>query len=243
MEIAELKVKSREEKGKSASRRLRAAGFVPAVLYGEKLETASLAISLKDFANLLKTEAGTNIIVKLEIEGQSKSQTAIIKEIQKHSTKDYYLHVDFLKIAMDEAIEAQVPVTVVGDSPGVKEGGVLQHGLWEIQVKALPKDLPDHFEVDISKLAIGEAVRVADLPLLEGVEVLTGDEETVVSVVPPTELKEEELVTEEAEPELVGEKREEEEKEAEKEEVKEETPKEPLGSAQGREKGEKEEKE
>lgn len=242
MEIAELKVKSREKKGKSAARRLRQTGFIPAVLYGEKLKTVSLAINLKDFADLLKTEAGTNVIVKLEIEGQSKAQTAIIKEIQKHHTKDYYIHVDFLKIAMDEVIEAEVPVTVVGESPGVKEGGVLQHGLWEIQVKALPKDLPDHFEIDISSLAIGEAVRIADLPPLEGVEILISEEETVVSVVPPTELKEEELVVEEAEPELVGEEKEAEEAEEEEKEPaqggKEEAPKEEKP-----EKGTKEEKE
>lgn len=226
MEITEFKVKPREEKGKSAARRLRANGQVPAVFYGEKIKTIPLVVDERKFARLISSEAGTNVVIQLKIEGNSKSQTAIIKEVQRNPVKDTFLHIDFQKIAMDEAIEAQVPISVVGESPGVKEGGVLQHGLRELRIKALPKDLPDHFEVNVGSVSIGDSIRVADISVVEGIEVLSDGEETVLSVVPPTELKEEELVVEEevAEPELVGEEGEErpEEEAAEEKETKEE---------------------
>lgn len=227
MEITEFRVKPREERGTSAAKRLRANGKVPAVLYGEKIKTIPLMVDERKFAKLVSSEAGTNVVLQLKIEGESKSQTAIIKEIQRNPVKDTFLHIDFQKIAMHEAIEAQVPITVVGESPGVKEGGVLQHGLREIQIKALPKNLPDHFEVSVEGVSIGDSIKVADLPKMEGVEILSDEEETVLSVVPPTELKEEELIVEEevAEPELVGEEEEaklEEEEVAEEKEAKEE---------------------
>ncbi len=120
---------------------------------------------------------------------------------------------------MDERIQSRVPVSVVGESIGVKEGGVLQHGLWEIEVEALPKDLPENIEVDVAELQIGDTIRVADLVVAEDIGVLTDPEETVVSIVPPTELKEEELVEEEEilEPEIVGAEEEGEEAEVEAE--------------------------
>lgn len=222
MKLTDLKARIREDKGKSAAKRLRAAGQIPAVLYGEKIKTVPLVVEAKDFTAVVRTEAGANVLLNLKIEG-GKNETAIIKEMQRNPLKDSFLHVDFMKIALDEKITTTVPVTVVGESPGVKEGGVLQHGLWEIEVEALPTDLPENFEVDVSELGIGDSLRVSNLPRPKEVEVLSGAEETVVSVVPPTVVKEEEVVEEEiAEPELVGAEAEEEEKKvAEKEEVEE----------------------
>lgn len=239
MELADLKVKIREEKGKSAVKKLRTAGQIPAVLYGEKIETVPLTVEAKDFKAVIHTEAGSNVLLNLKIKDAGKNETAIIKEIQRDPLKDTFLHVDFMKIALDEKITTTVPVVVVGESPGVKEGGVLQHSLWEIEVEALPTDLPDNFEIDVSELSIGDSLRVADLPKPPGVEILSGEDEIVVSVVPPTVVKEEELVEEEvAEPELVGAEEEEEEKEVaekevaeKKEEVKEEKGKEEKAEA------------
>lgn len=216
MKIVGLKVKPREEVGTRKVKHLRAQGKIPAVFYGEGAKSFPLIVDTHDFKNLISAEARTNIVVKLEIEGK-RGQTAIIKEIQKHPLEDFYLHVDFLKIALDEEIETTVPVTVLGESAGVKEGGVLQHGLWEIKVKALPKDLPDHFEVDISRLEIGDTLRVSDVVKPDGVQIITEGEETLVSVVPPTELKEELVEEEVVEPEVVGE-----EEKVEKEKVQKE---------------------
>lgn len=222
MEILDLKVKKRDKFGKKGARIVRTRGEIPAIFYGHGFNPQPLSASAKDFKGIISTPAGTNVIVNLGIEGE-KPETAMIKEIQKDPTKDSYLHVDFLKIAMSEEIETSIPLVVGGDSPGVKEGGVLQHSLWEILVKALPKSLPDRIEVDIGSLGIGDALRVSDIPAPEDVTILTSGDEMVVSIVPPTELKEEELVPEEeVEPEVIGEKEEEEVPEA-KEQPKKET--------------------
>jgi large subunit ribosomal protein L25 len=204
MEIVEMKAEKRDI-GKRVVKKMRTGGKIPAIFYGRGVEPLALSVDAKTFRTVIHGEAGTNVILKLNVEGKREGQTAIIKEIQRNPVKDSFLHVDFLKIAMDEKIQAQIPVNVIGEAVGVKEGGVLQHGLWEVEVEALPKDLPEHIEMDVADLQIGDTVRIADLTVPEGVEILSDPEETVVSVVPPTELKEEELVAEEvAEPEIVG---------------------------------------
>lgn len=205
MDIVEMKVEKREA-GKTAAKKTRNEGKIPAIFYGHGIEPVPISVDAKTLRVVVHGEAGTNVILKLNIEGKRGGDTAIIKEVQKHPLKDSFVHIDFLKIALDEKIQAQVPVSVVGESIGVKEGGVLQHGLWEIEVEALPTDLPDNLEVDVTELQIGDTVRVGDLSVPSEIEVITDLEETVVSVVPPTELKEEELVAEEelAEPEIVG---------------------------------------
>ncbi len=209
MDLVELRTERRDA-GKASTKRVRADGRIPAVFYGHGIDPLSLSVDAKTFRSVIHGEAGTNVILKLKIEGKRGDHTAIIKEIQRHPVKDYFFHIDFLKIAMDEKIQARIPVNVIGESVGVREGGVLQHGLWEIEVEALPTDLPENIEIDVSELEIGGAVRVADLVTSEDIAILTDPEETVLSVVPPTELKEEEVVEEEMlEPELVGEEAEE----------------------------------
>lgn len=227
MDLVEMKVAQRDV-GESSTKKIRSDGKIPAIFYGRGIEPLPLSVDARTLKTIIHGEAGTNVILKLDIEGKGKGETAIIKEIQRHPIEDFFLHIDFLKIAMDEKIQAKVPVNLIGESMGVKEGGVLQHGLWEIEVEAFPKDLPDSIEVDVAELQIGDSVRVTDLTVSVDVSVLTESEETVASVVPPTELKEEELVEEEMlEPELIGaegEEGEEERVEAGKEE--EEVPKE-----------------
>lgn len=215
MAFTNLKAKYREKTGKNAARKLRAGGEVPAVLYGEGLDSIPLTIREREFKEATHTEAGMHTIVNLEIDGleKARSETAIIKEVQRHPLRDFYLHVDFFKIALDKKIETAVPVLIVGESPGVKTGGVLQHGLWEVDVECLPGNIPEHFTVDVGKLEIGGTVKVADLAVPEGIELLTSLEEIVVHVVPPTVFKEEAVVAEVPEPEVVGEAKEKEEKE------------------------------
>lgn len=217
MKIVPLKAMPREKTGKSVAKRLRAKGMLPAVIYGEKVEPLPIVVDLKELKSAIHTEAGLNVILNLEVEGakRSKDQTAIIREIQRDPIKETLLHADFLKIALDEKIQATIPILVVGEAPGVKDGGVLQHGLWEVQVECLPTDLPEHFEVDVSSLQIGDAVRVGDLSWSDKVEILTQTEETLVSIVPPR-VEVAPPVAGVVEPEVIGEAKEEKgEKEAE----------------------------
>lgn len=190
MEFAELKVEERKRTGKNEARKLRAAGKAPAVIYGDGNEATPLIVDSKTLKSILQKE-GHNVIFKLV--GLPKSKNAMVKEIQRNPIKDSLIHVDFKIIALDEAIEAAVPLEILGYSIGVKEGGVLQQALREINIKALPNKIPEKIELDVSELNIGDALRVSDLPAFDSVEILNAPDDQVVSVVPPTELKEEEL--------------------------------------------------
>ncbi|HDP70215.1 MAG TPA: 50S ribosomal protein L25 [Actinobacteria bacterium] len=216
MDFVELNVKPREEVGKEKAKKLRGKGEIPAVMYGHKAKNQLFLINEGEF-NYLGQHGGTGGIFKLTMEGEKKAQNAIIKEIQKDPLSDRVLHVDFMKIAMDEAVTTVVSVVITGESPGVKAGGVLQHGVWELNVKALPKDLPSNIEVNVSSMEVGDLIKVKDLPLPEGVEVLNSPEELIVSVVPPSKIVEEKVEVEGvekevSEPEVIGAKETEQEK-------------------------------
>ncbi len=203
MEFAELKTVKREGKGKGVARKLRAAGQIPAVLYGRDIESVELTVDARELMQVIHSDAGTNVLLNLSIEGEKDSNTAMIKEIQRNPLRDGFFHVDFMTISMDREITTSVPVLVVGEPQGVKAGGVLQHGIWEVEVRALPRNLPENIAIDVTELDIGDAVRVSDLAVADDVEVLSPPDEIVVSVVPPTVVKEE--VAEEVEGEELAE--------------------------------------
>lgn len=192
MKILELRATERAERGKGPARRMRAQGLVPAVLYGEKLGSVAVSVDRRELVSAMN-RGGMNAIVKLVLDGD-KSQTAMIKEIQRDPLRDKLIHVDFLKIAMDEKITAHVALTITGESAGVDEGGVLQQVTREIEVEALPMDLPEHIDLDVTELNIGDSLRVQDLAAPAGVTILASPEDMVLSIIPPTQLKEEELV-------------------------------------------------
>lgn len=224
MEV-KLKASLRTEKGKGAAKRFRHSEMIPAVYYGRKIETVPLLVNVRDFKSAMATEAGSNVLINLEIEGELPDflkgrQTVIVKEIQRHPVRGDILHVDFHKVIMSEEIQAAVPIILVGEAAGVKLGGVLQQPIREVNVKCLPKYIPEHIEVGVSELEIGDNIHLSDLPAVEGVEFLDDPEEILVSVIPPTKVEvpvaapeEEEEVA--VEPELVGEKKEEAEEAAE----------------------------
>lgn len=183
METAELKSQTRSAAGKGAAKKLRAAGKIPAVLYGGG-ESLSLVVDARDFETVTHAK-GSHVIVQLGIEGQKSRPTAMIKEIQRDPVRASVLHVDFQKIALDERIKTTVPLVVTGDAAGVKQGGILQHQLWELNVEALPKDLPEHVEIDVSALEIGDAFHVREIPVPEDVTIHDDLDEVVVSILPP----------------------------------------------------------
>jgi large subunit ribosomal protein L25 len=196
----------RDGAGKGVARKLRAAGRVPAVLYGHGMDPLSLSVDALELLHVFHTGAGTNVLVDLEVDGTE--HLAMPREIQRDHIKGKYIHVDFLVVRRDERITLSVPVRIVGESPGVKAGGVVEHHLWELQVECLPTNVPEAIEADISSLDIGSSLRVSDLVAPDGVTILSNPEDSVVAVQQPqapVELEEEEAAAEAAEGEAAAE--------------------------------------
>jgi large subunit ribosomal protein L25 len=173
----------RNERGKNAARRLRRQGLVPGVVYGGKGDTIAVSVDPKALQKVLRSEAGRNAILKLDISGAGATN-AILKSWQVDPIKETFLHADFYRIAMDVAIRVTVPVQVRGEAPGVKtEGGILEVIMREIEVECLPGDIPENIAVDVSELGLNGSLRVSDLPVSVKVKVLESPDQVVVHVV------------------------------------------------------------
>jgi large subunit ribosomal protein L25 len=186
-----LTAEPRAGAGKGVARKMRAAGRVPAVVYGHGVAPVHLSVDAKDLYHVLHTAAGANVLIDLAV-GKDRV-LAMPREVQRDHLAGRFIHVDFLRIARDEKISVEVPIHVVGDSHGVKEGGVVEHHLWTLHVECFPQDVPSAIEADISPLGINESLHVSDLVVPASLTVLTALEETVVSVVTPQILKVEEV--------------------------------------------------
>ncbi|HEX9234750.1 MAG TPA: 50S ribosomal protein L25/general stress protein Ctc [Actinomycetota bacterium] len=185
-----LKAERRDGAGKGPARRLRARGLVPAVVYGHGQEPIHVSIDAKELFHVLHTDAGLNVMIDVRLDGENF--LAMPRQIQRDLLRDRLIHLDLLRIARDEKITVDVPVHLVGESHGVKEGGVVEHHLWNLQVECLPQDVPNAIEADITPLGINESLKVSDVHIPGNVTVLTSEDEVVVSVVPPQILKVEE---------------------------------------------------
>jgi large subunit ribosomal protein L25 len=209
-----LKVEPRTETGRSAARRLKARGIVPAVVYGGKEKSQPLQVSARDINAMLSHASGENILVELEIAGQKATRPALLQEVQHSPVGGDILHVDFHAISMDEKIQADVPLEPLGVPNGVKNfGGLLEQNLRVLAIECLPSDLPDKITVDVSALNIGDSIHVRDVKLPPGVTAKVQADLTAFSVMAP--VIEEEPVTPEAEaaaaagPEVITAKKEE----------------------------------
>jgi large subunit ribosomal protein L25 len=178
-----LVAEKREGTGKGVARKLRAAGRVPAVLYGHGMEPIGLSVDSRELLHLFHTGAGTNVLVDLMVDGTE--HLAMPREIQRDHIKGRFVHVDFLAVSRDQRITISVPVRLVGESPGVKAGGVIEHHLWDLQVECLPTEVPGAIEADVSALEIGMSLRVGDLVPPPGAAILTNPEESVLAVQQP----------------------------------------------------------
>jgi large subunit ribosomal protein L25 len=212
----EIKATSRDVVGK-ANRRL-GADKLPAVVYGVGVDAKPVALDRHDFEVLLSRSEGMSAkLIELSVDG-GKPLNVIAKAIQHDPTKGQPIHVDFWAVNMNRAITTSIQVHFLGESPGVKAGGVMMHNVQQIQIESLPSDLPEYLEADISGLNIGDSVHISDIVAPPGVTILDGADEIVASVVPPAKSIEEEEAeaaeaageVEEAEPEVIGEKSEEE---------------------------------
>ncbi len=241
-----LSAKLRQGKGKQFARRVRHQGMIPAVLYGPGKESRNLEVNPTDLTRAISTKAGENTLIDLTVEGET-ARVVLVREIQVDPISRKYLHADLYEVPMDKKVRVPVPIMIRGEAAGVKEGGVLDQIIREIEVSCLPTEIPEQLEIDVSALKIGGAAHAREIPLPPGVEIMIDADQTVATVVAPR--KEEELApavpaAEAAaeEPERIGEKKAEGEEgeEGEKAEAgKEKGPKEKAPKEKGsKEKGE-----
>ena len=204
-----LKAERRSATGRSAARKLKARGVVPAVIYGAKDKPQALQLSERDINAMLSHASGENILVELEIDGDQSGRLALVQEIQHSPVRGDVLHIDFHAVSMDEKIHAEVPVETIGTANGVKNfGGLLEQNLRALAIECLPRDLPDRIVVDVSALNIGDSIHVRDLQLPPGVTTRVQLDLTAFSVLAPA-VEEEPVaaVATAAEPEVITEKK------------------------------------
>jgi large subunit ribosomal protein L25 len=184
--------------GSRPTRRLRAEGRIPAVVYGHGADPIAVSVVGRDLRAALSTEAGLNALLSLQVDGSSYLTMA--REIQRHPVRGTVLHVDFQVVDREQQVSAEVPVNLVGEATEVDHAdGVVDQQLFSLPVKARPEDIPSHVEVDISALTVGTSVRVSDVTLPAGVELDIDPDTTVVTGVPPrVQTRAEELAEEEA---------------------------------------------
>jgi large subunit ribosomal protein L25 len=206
-ETTVIKAELRDVKGSAASRRLRRAGIIPAVVCIKDGDSISIQLNQHDFNMMLRHHQGDSLIADLEI-GEKKSLKVLLSEVQRDSVTGQTEHADFLEVAMNQMMNVKVPLELIGEPAGLQQGGVLEHGLRELEIAVLPGDMVESIEADISGLNIGDSLLVSDIPLSETLTILTDAELTVASVnLPRAEEEEEEAeegAAEGAEPEVIG---------------------------------------
>src|SRR5918912_2637689 len=195
-----LQVKEREQRGSADARRLRKEGFIPGVLYGNGNKPYAICIPERELRRVLTGAGGLHAILDVVLEGQKTTHASILKDYQQDPLRGHISHVDLQEVRLDQPIQATVTVQLVGEPVGAKEGGVLSQVQREIRVEALPMEIPEHLELDVSGMAIGDTLRLTDLPPRAGVTYLDDPDETVLATVTmPTRVVEPEVEEEEEE--------------------------------------------
>ena len=209
-ERTKLLVSQRETLGSAETRRLRKRGFVPGVLYGSG-EPVAICVEARELRRALTGAAGLHSILDVEIDSKGKTHASILKDFQIDPVRGGVTHVDLQEVRLDQTINASVSVNLIGgeDAPGVREGGVLSQVLREVTVEALPLEVPEHIDFDVSTMEIGGTLRLAELAAPEGVTILGDPDSVVATITAPTkeiveEPTEEELAAAEAEGEAEG---------------------------------------
>jgi large subunit ribosomal protein L25 len=182
-ERIKLTVKERESRGSADSRRLRRQGFIPGVLYGKGKGSYAICVPERELRRVLTGAGGLHAILDVVLEGQATTHASILKDYQQDPIRGHISHIDLQEVRLDQPIQASVTVQLIGEPVGVKEGGVLSQVQREINVEALPMEIPEHIDLDVSGMAIGDSLRLADLALIEGVTYLDDPEETVLASV------------------------------------------------------------
>ncbi|PIC85360.1 50S ribosomal protein L25/general stress protein Ctc [Sporosarcina sp. P20a] len=199
------------ETDKKTVSELRKSGWIPSVVYGYKTESTPIAVKERDLLDTLH-ETGRNGVIKLTVDG--KDVNVVLNDYQADVLTGFLTHADFLAINMTEELEVDVAINLVGDAPGEKAGGTIQQPVWEVTIRVKPSDIPDHIDVDVSALEIGETILVGDIRDKVKFEILTEDEVGLVTISAPRTEEELEALDEAtentgAEPEVIGEAKEE----------------------------------
>ena len=200
---------------RAGAKKLRSEGRIPAVIYGRQVKPQNLEVSSKEMGNLIEHSVSENLLVDLAVEKDDRpKRLALVQEVQHHPLTGSILHVDFHEVAENEQVTIMVPVETIGEAVGVKtDGGVLEHVLFKIKARALPKDLPEVLTVDVSHLKIGMAVHLGEIQAPPGVEILGDKQVPVIAVAAPRTEEEEAAAAEAAvapgEVEMIKEKKEE----------------------------------
>jgi len=184
-EIA-LKVEARDGNGKGAARRLRRSGKIPGVFYGPKRSTVALAVEDREFTTHVGRLEGSHLIRFDSAVADLQQKVALMREVQTHPVSGAVLHVDFYEVDLTQRLQVTVPLHFVGKAVGTADGGILQPVIREIEVECLPTDIPPFIEVDVSALAIHDAVHLADLQIPPNVTAIFETNDAVVTVLPPT---------------------------------------------------------
>jgi large subunit ribosomal protein L25 len=182
-ERIKLQVKEREGRGSSDARRLRKAGFIPGVLYGKGKSSYAICVPERELRRVLTGQGGLHAILDVVLEGQQSTHASILKDYQQDPIRGHISHIDLHEVRLDQPIQSSVTVQLMGEPAGVKEGGVLSQVQREINVEALPMEIPEHIDLDVSGMNIGDTLRLADLAPIEGVTYLDSPDETVLATV------------------------------------------------------------
>ena len=193
-----LQAEPRTDLGSRNAGRIRRRGLLPAVVYGLDTDVLSVTVSARELDHALHSDSGANTLITLKLQGEDDA-LALARQIQRHPTRNELVHVDFVRVRRDVAVAAEIPLTIEGEPPGVKEGGILEQLFFTITVEALPGNIPTDITVDVSHLALGDQLRVADLPIPPGVAVQHEPDELVAQISIPRGLEEEEAEAAEGE--------------------------------------------
>jgi large subunit ribosomal protein L25 len=192
MNLIEIAVERRQSVGKNEARRARAAGKVPAVVYGAKKETVPIFVESQALTDAFRKGAGENAIYLLRLAGTDQARHAMIKELSRDPVSRKVLHVDFLRVLMDVKVRVSVPLELTGTPVGVKQdGGILDFVTREIEIECLPGEIPAHVPVDVSEIHMGESLRVGQIAAPAGIKILEDPAKVVAHVAHPQ--KEEEV--------------------------------------------------
>jgi large subunit ribosomal protein L25 len=182
-ERVKLQVQERERRGSADARRLRKQGLIPGVLYGKGKTSHAICVPERELRRVLTGAGGLHAILDVVLEGQSTAHASILKDYQQDPIRGHISHIDLQEVRLDQPIQASVTVLLVGEPVGAKEGGVLSQVQREINIEALPMEIPEHIDLDVSGMAIGDTLRLADLAPMDGVTYLDNPEETVLATV------------------------------------------------------------
>lgn len=200
MRSVELNAQTRTESGKGPARRTRAAGRVPAIVYGEAKTPQPVSVDSRELSHIVRGVGGEHVIVNLIID-ERPPQMTLLREAAHDSISGRVEHIDFLRISADKPVQTMLLLMPMGTSEGQKTGGIFEQHIREIEVLCLPLLIPDRIEYDISAMEIGDTIHVSDLSIPEEVKVITPKDHPVAVVLTPTKVEEEEAVVEEGEAE------------------------------------------